>query len=170
MKIVITAVGRGGNMKRFSATAFASALSLSLGVTLSGCGYIYRTLPDGYYPVSTETKIRPTDKYGNVLLYKDYWTVEEGGTIVSTDKFGNKQHHKQQYASVRAGCTRPRTAASSTTSRRTSLRRTGALSRWTRTETSSCTSAVQGKGEGLRDRRVRTRPTAEVHHQERTAT
>jgi hypothetical protein len=49
MTIVIAAIAKGDNMKRSSATAFASALSLSLGVTLSGCGYIYRTLPDGYY-------------------------------------------------------------------------------------------------------------------------
>ena len=51
MRINITAIAKGDNMKRFSATAFASALLLSLGVTLSGCGYIWRTLPDGYYPV-----------------------------------------------------------------------------------------------------------------------
>ena len=37
MKIVITAVGKGDNMKRFGATAFALALLLSLGV-LPGCG------------------------------------------------------------------------------------------------------------------------------------
>ena len=49
MKIVITAIATGDNMKTLRATAFASALLLSLGVTLSGCGYIYRTLPDGYY-------------------------------------------------------------------------------------------------------------------------
>ena len=49
MKTVITAIGKGDNMKRFGATAIASALFLPLGVTLSGCGYIYRTLPDGYY-------------------------------------------------------------------------------------------------------------------------
>jgi hypothetical protein len=46
VKIVIGAIGKGDNMKRFSATVFAAALFLSLGVTLSGCGYIYRTLPD----------------------------------------------------------------------------------------------------------------------------
>jgi hypothetical protein len=43
----------------------ASALLLSLGVALSGCGYLYRTLPDGYYPVDTGVKIYRTDKYGN---------------------------------------------------------------------------------------------------------
>ena len=38
MKIVITAIGKGDNMKRFTTTAFALALSLFLGVTLTGCG------------------------------------------------------------------------------------------------------------------------------------
>jgi hypothetical protein len=97
VKIVITAIATGDNMKRFGSTAYASALFLSMGVTLSGCGYISRTLPDGYYPVSAGHKIRPTDKYGNVLLYKGYWTVEDDGTIVSRDKFGNKQRHKGGY-------------------------------------------------------------------------
>jgi hypothetical protein len=35
MKIVISSIGKGGNMKRFSARALASALLLALGVTLS---------------------------------------------------------------------------------------------------------------------------------------
>ena len=48
MKIVITAIAKGDNMKRLGTTAIASALFLPLGV-LPGCGYIYRTLPDGYY-------------------------------------------------------------------------------------------------------------------------
>jgi hypothetical protein len=37
--------------------------------------------------------IRPTDKYGNVLLYKDYWTVE-GGKVYETDAYGNAQQQK----------------------------------------------------------------------------
>lgn len=49
MNIIITTIAKGHSMKRLSAAALASALLLSLGVTLSGCGYIYRTLPDGYY-------------------------------------------------------------------------------------------------------------------------
>ena len=48
MRIVITAIAKGGNMKTLGARALASALSLSVGV-LPVCGYIYRTLPDGHY-------------------------------------------------------------------------------------------------------------------------
>ena len=87
MKIVITAIATGDHMKRSSATALASALLLSLGVTLSGCGYIYRTLPDGYYPVSTGVKIYRTDKYGN-RTGQAY--AVEGDKVYQTDQYGNR--------------------------------------------------------------------------------
>ena len=71
-------------MKGLSATAF---LFLSLGVTLSGCGYIFRTLPDGYYPVDTGVKIYRTDKYGN----RTGQAYEiKGEKIYQTDKYGNR--------------------------------------------------------------------------------
>ena len=79
-------------MKRFSATAFASALFLSLGV-LPGCGYLWRTTPPGYYKVNTGVKIRPTDPNGRIRYDKPYWTVEEDGTMVKTAPNGTKLKH-----------------------------------------------------------------------------
>jgi hypothetical protein len=94
MKIVITATGKGDNMKRFGATAFALALLLSLGV-LPGCGLLGRTVPDGFYGEPERgVKIRPTDPGGNVRYDLPYWTVEEDGTMVLTDPYGNKMPHK----------------------------------------------------------------------------
>ena len=80
-------------MKRLSATAFASALLLSLGVTLSGCGYVWRTLPDGYYPVDTGVKIYRTDQYGNRT--EQAYAVE-GDKVYQTDQYGNRR--RQAYA------------------------------------------------------------------------
>jgi hypothetical protein len=74
-------------MKRFSAAALASALFPSLGVALSGCGYIYRTLPDGYHPVDTGVKIYRTDKFGNRT--GQAYTVE-GDKVYPTDQYGNR--------------------------------------------------------------------------------
>ena len=87
MKIVITAIGKGDNMKRFSATAFALAPGPFPGYTLSRCGYIYRTLPDGYYPVDTGVKIYRTDKYGN-RTGQAY--AVEGDKVYQTDQYGNR--------------------------------------------------------------------------------
>ena len=63
------------------------ALLLSLGVTLSGCGYVWRTLPDGYYPVDTGVKIYRTDKYGN-RTGQAY--AVEGDKVYQTDQYGNR--------------------------------------------------------------------------------
>ena len=94
MKIVIAAIGKGGNMKRLSNAASASALLLSLGV-LPGCGLLGRTVPDGFYGEPQKgVKIRPTDPGGNVRYDLQYWTVEEDGTWVRTDPGGNKRYDK----------------------------------------------------------------------------
>jgi hypothetical protein len=87
MNIIITTIAKGDRMKRFRATALASALLLSLGATLSGCGYIYRTLPDGYYPVDTGVKIYRTDKYGNRT--GQAYAVEDD-KVYQTDRYGNR--------------------------------------------------------------------------------
>ena len=93
MKIIITAIENGDDMKTFNFTALA--LALFLGVTLGGCGYLGRTVPYGYhgYP-STGTTIRPTDPGGRVRYDKPYWTVEEGGTLTRTAPSGRKLPHK----------------------------------------------------------------------------
>ena len=62
-----------------------------LGATLSGCGLVGRTVPDGFYgEPNTGLKIRPTDPNGRVRYDKPYWTVEEDGTMVLTAPNGTK--------------------------------------------------------------------------------
>lgn len=44
-------------------------LVLSLGAVSTGCGYLWRTIPSGYYDTDPRTrgdKVYETDKYGNV--------------------------------------------------------------------------------------------------------
>src|SRR5688572_1779334 len=48
-------------------------LVLSLGAVLTGCGYMWRTIPPGYYDTDPRTrgdKVYETDKYGNVIRQK----------------------------------------------------------------------------------------------------
>jgi hypothetical protein len=78
-------------MKKLGATAF---VALFLGMTLPGCGYVLRTTGPGYYKESTGTKIRPTDRYGDVQEHMEYWTLEEDGALVRTSPSGAKLRHK----------------------------------------------------------------------------
>src|SRR5688572_9487513 len=95
MKIVIAAIGKGGNMKRLSNAASASALLLSLGV-LPGCGLLGRTVPDGFYGEPQKgVKIRPTDPGGNVRYVRPAVLDRRGGRDMGQDGPGRQQALRQ---------------------------------------------------------------------------
>jgi hypothetical protein len=75
-------------------------LVLSLGAVLTGCGYMWRTIPPGYYDTDPRTrgdKVYETDKYGNVIRQKAVIVRDpsSGNDVVyETDQYGNVRGKK----------------------------------------------------------------------------
>jgi hypothetical protein len=75
-------------------------LALSLGALLTGCGYMWRTIPPGYYDTDPRTRgdrVYETDEYGNVIRQKAVIVRDPSSgndAVYETDKYGNVRGKK----------------------------------------------------------------------------